>query len=198
VKLREMGHQVDEMKHPLDGLDFYDNFRHAFIPKYTPLLEAVTNITGKTPLKSGLIEPWTASMIELSRNYSQAQIESGNQYFKNELKSIYEPIFDKYDIILTPTMPVETPLANFITTDEDFAKRGIDLEMLLSLTSPVNPMGDCAMSVPLKFSEKTKLPVGSMFHAKSGNDKMLFELAYELEEAFPWNDKWAPHSLMFT
>lgn len=198
VKLREMGHQVDEMKHPLDGLDFYDNFRHAFIPKYTPLLEAVTNITGKTPLKSGLIEPWTASMIELSRNYSQAQIESGNQYFKNELKSIYEPIFDKYDIILTPTMPVETPLANFITTDEDFAKRGIDLEMLLSLTSPVNPMGDCAMSVPLKFSEKTKLPVGSMFHAKSGNDKMLFELAYELEEAFPWNNKWAPHSLMFT
>lgn len=197
-QLREMGHQVDEMKHPLDGLNFYDNFRYAFFPKYTPLLQMVTNITGKTPLKSGLIEPWTASMIELSRDYTQEQIKSGNQYFENELKSVYKPIFDQYDIILSPTMPAETPLTNFITTDGDYGKRGTELEMFLSLTSPINPMGDCAMSVPLEFSKKTKLPVGSMFHAKSGNDKMLFELAYELEEAIPWKDKWAPHSLMFT
>jgi amidase len=33
--------------------------------------------------------------------------------------------------------------------------------------------------------------------AERGNDRMFYELAYELEEARPWRNKWAPHSLKY-
>jgi amidase len=50
------------------------------------------------------------------------------------------------------------------------------------------------MSVPLGMSSKG-LPIGSHFVAKAGDEKTLFELAYELEQAQPWADIWAPHSV---
>lgn len=44
------------------------------------------------------------------------------------------------------------------------------------------------MSVPLSFLDN--LPLGSMFQAANGNDELLYQLAYQLEEARPWKDKW--------
>jgi amidase len=49
------------------------------------------------------------------------------------------------------------------------------------------------MSVPLGWNAQG-LPVGSQFAARKGNEKTLFELAYQLEEARSWHQRWAPHS----
>jgi hypothetical protein len=32
--------------------------------------------------------------------------------------------------------------------------------------------------------------------AAPGEDRMLYELAFELEAAMPWGQRWAPHSAM--
>jgi amidase len=45
------------------------------------------------------------------------------------------------------------------------------------------------MSVPL-FMSSDGLPIGSQFGARSGDERRLFELAYELEQAQPWADRW--------
>ena len=37
-----------------------------------------------------------------------------------------------------------------------------------------------------------------MFTAAPGADGLLYELAFALEEARPWANKWAPHSAMFS
>ena len=44
------------------------------------------------------------------------------------------------------------------------------------------------MSVPL--SKIDNLPLGSMFQAPNGKDELLYQLAYQLEEAKPWKDQW--------
>lgn len=48
--------------------------------------------------------------------------------------------------------------------------------------------GMCAMSVPLHVNP-SGLPIGSHFAAKPGEEKKLFDLAYQLEEASPWLDR---------
>jgi amidase len=49
------------------------------------------------------------------------------------------------------------------------------------------------MSVPLHASSGG-LPIGAHFAAAAGNDAMLLSLAYELERARPWADRFPPFS----
>ncbi len=52
-----------------------------------------------------------------------------------------------------------------------------------------NAAGTAAMSVPLAWSP-AGLPIGMQFAARQGAERTLFELAYELEAAAPWADRW--------
>jgi len=192
--LIDLGHNVEEIMHPINGIEFFNNFRYAFLPKFTPLLAKVTSITGRAPVDSGLLTRWTATMIETSRNFTEEQIESGRAYFKNA-DVIYDGLFDKYDLLLTPVSPDETPKLGTIKPSDSWDEKGHIFERVMSITAPTNAVGDCAMSIPLSFSKATGMPVGSMFQAKAGGDRMLYELAFELEQARPWKDKWAPHSV---
>ena len=51
------------------------------------------------------------------------------------------------------------------------------------------------MSVPLYWTSD-ELPVGSHFAAAPGREDVLLGLAYELEQARPWADRWAPYSFV--
>lgn len=48
---------------------------------------------------------------------------------------------------------------------------------------------------PPSYWNKQNLPVGSHFSAARGNDRLLFELACQLESAKPWANKKAPIAL---
>jgi amidase len=63
----------------------------------------------------------------------------------------------------------------------------------VAYTPVFNVAGMPAMSVPLAWNAQN-LPIGSQFAAKAGDERTLLELAYELEKARPWADKWAPWS----
>ena len=194
--LMDLGHMVDEIEHPVNGEEFFDNYRYAFMPKFTPILAMVTGITGRAPVDSGLLTRWTATMIESSRDFTDKQIEQATAYFEHA-DAIYKGLFDEYDLLFTPVSPDETPKLGTIKPSDSWDEKGHILERVMSITAPTNAVGDCAMSVPLSFSKATGMPVGSMFQAKAGNDRMLYELAFELEQARPWKDTWAPHSARF-
>jgi amidase len=49
------------------------------------------------------------------------------------------------------------------------------------------------MSIPLNWNANG-LPVGSHFVARAGAEATLFGLAYQLEAARLWADRWAPSS----
>jgi amidase len=93
-------------------------------------------------------------------------------------------LFATYDAVLTPTLADETPrIGHLAPTDyRQVIDRLIDW---VSFTPLQNVTGEPAMSLPLAQSGDG-MPVGMMLTADLGQEALLLELAYELEEAKPW------------
>jgi amidase len=66
---------------------------------------------------------------------------------------------------------------------------------VLGYTPIHNAAGCPAMSVPLNWSERG-LPIGAHFAAAPGQEALLLGLAYELERARPWHQRWPPYSIV--
>ncbi len=104
------------------------------------------------------------------------------------------PFFEQHDLTLSPVLakpPVrigeQAPTVDFDTAYERIMS-------YVGFTPLQNAAGMPAMSVPLAWS-RGGLPIGAHFSAARGNERTLLELAYELEQARPWADKWPPHGL---
>ena len=98
------------------------------------------------------------------------------------------------DLLLTPVTSTPPPKLGYLFDPtqgyEVMSRRVFDF---LPYTPVQNALGMPAMSVPLGMSPDG-LPIGSHFIARAGDERTLFKLAYELEQAKPWADRWAPHS----
>ncbi len=92
--------------------------------------------------------------------------------------------FTTYDALLTPTVAEETPQIGYLapTDYQQVIDRLIDW---VAFTPLQNVSGDPAISLPLAQSAHG-MPVGMMLSADIGQEALLLELAFELEEARPW------------
>jgi amidase len=93
-------------------------------------------------------------------------------------------LFATYDAVLTPTLADQTPRIGYLapTDYHQVIDRLIDW---VSFTPLQNVTGEPAISLPLAQSADG-MPVGMMLSADIGQEALLLELAYELEEARPW------------
>ncbi|MGA7055382.1 MAG: amidase [Mycobacterium sp.] len=92
--------------------------------------------------------------------------------------------FTTYDALLTPTVAEETPQIGYLapTDYQQVIDRLIDW---VAFTPLQNVSGDPAISLPLAQSAHG-MPVGMMLSADIGQEALLLELGFELEEARPW------------
>ncbi|MDC0088542.1 amidase family protein, partial [Porticoccaceae bacterium] len=161
------------------------------------LLAQVEKVTGKSAEESGLL---TQALIDLGRfatGLKPDAKEQGLSWFQGLTHQLEQEFFSQYDVWLTPTMLTEAPEIGFIGPDTPFEIARVRNHSLMSYTALANGIGAPAMSVPLFTSTATGLPIGSQFMAERGNDKLLYSLAFELEEAKPWATRWAPMSAKF-
>lgn len=110
------------------------------------------------------------------------------------LSEQYLRVFEDFDVVLTPTLATETwpmgHLSGTLSREEALSRT----ERAVGYTPIHNVAGCPAMSVPLHWS-RAGLPIGTNFAARPGAEATLLELAYQLEDAAPWRDRWAPWSL---
>ena len=92
--------------------------------------------------------------------------------------------FRTYDVVLTPTVADETPRIGYLapTDYQQVIDRLVDW---VAFTPMQNVTGEPAISLPLAQSAEG-MPAGMMLSADLGQEALLLELAYELEEARPW------------
>jgi amidase len=98
--------------------------------------------------------------------------------------------FRTYDAVLTPTVADKTPHIGYLAPS-DFEQVIDRLVNWVAFTPLQNVTGEPAISLPLAQSADG-MPVGMMLSADLGQEALLLELAYELEEARPWARIQAP------
>jgi Asp-tRNA(Asn)/Glu-tRNA(Gln) amidotransferase A subunit family amidase len=100
-------------------------------------------------------------------------------------------IFERFDLLLTPTLPTEAFGASGPPPTEIAGHPLADVMEALVFTYPFNFSGHPAASVRAGFTE-TRLPCGLQIVAERHQDALVMQAAYAFEQARPWNDRWPP------
>ena len=100
-----------------------------------------------------------------------------------------EKDFAKYlrglDVMLTPVLGHVTPRLGYISPDVPFEELLSRLSTYAAYTPLNNASGTPAISLPIGMSTQG-LPIGVQLASTIGNEGILLELAYELEQTNPW------------
>ena len=89
------------------------------------------------------------------------------------------------DAILTPVLGHVTPQLGFISPDVPFEELMSRLRAYAAYTPINNAVGTPAIALPIGLSAHG-MPIGVQLASALGDERILLELAYELEQANPW------------
>ena len=105
----------------------------------------------------------------------------------------YEPwlVSQRLDVVMSPVLAAPPPPLGFVGPEVPYDTLVQRLVEYVGSTPYHHVAGAPAMSVPLNWTD-AGLPVGSMLSARRGNERTLFELAYQLEAAQPWAHRIPP------
>jgi amidase len=95
-------------------------------------------------------------------------------------------VFERIDVLLSPTTGGITPPLGHLNIDQSFEQLYPKLFDWVCFTPWMNTAGVPSLSLPLGFDEPTGLPVGLLFSAGHGRERLLLELALQLEQAAPF------------
>ncbi|MEZ5006629.1 MAG: amidase [Chitinophagales bacterium] len=101
-------------------------------------------------------------------------------HYRNTLKEL------DLDVVLMPTLSHTAPELGHFGMNLDFEKLFERMQKWAFTTPYFNANGAPSISLPIGHDEKKDLPIGMMFSARYGQEALLFDLAYQLEEAQPW------------
>ena len=187
--LERMGHRVEQASYPFDTGPIMADFSVLYATAALGVRDLVAGVAGAEPDET-LLEPFTLAMASAAAALPAGALEET----KSRLRAViplYESAFEHFDLILSPvTLTPPIPIGHIdcgVPFDELVPRIGDYADY----TVLHNIVGAPAMSVPLHWTADG-LPVGSQFAARIGDERTLFELAYELEEAEPWRGRRPP------
>ena len=110
------------------------------------------------------------------------------QQRRAELNRWCEEIFDRYDLLLTPTVPYDPPPAKGPFPQEIEGRR-LTPTSVATFTIPFNLSWHPAATVRAGFSA-AGLPVGLQIVGPRHRDDRVLQAAYAFQQARPWHDRW--------
>jgi amidase len=184
----KLGHEVRTVDPPaVSGEALSKAFFTVAGSAVAAVLDMVAGLTGQ-PIPDGAIEPFTDELVTWYRQLPEGAVDEAREIFE-EAASTMRAFLSDHDVTLCPTLGVEPPEIGFLSPNlprEELLRR---TERLAGYTPIHNIAGAPAMSVPLH-TTNDGLPVGAHFAAGPRQDALLLALAYQLEEAAPWRDRW--------
>ncbi|QRK12738.1 amidase [Archangium violaceum] len=191
--LTGLGHTVEPIAPPLfDGSALGDAFYLVTGAAIAGVVERVDQ-TRDVPVQHDELEPFTWELVDAFLERGPDALPHARAVFARAVRAYLEATRG-YDVVLTPTIATEPWRIGHLSPihgREELLRR---TARALGYTPIHNIAGCPAMSVPLHFPEGG-LPIGTHFAAAPGDDALLLGLAYQLEEARPWKDRWAPYSI---
>jgi amidase len=189
--VESLGHHVEPAQWPVDGAQFIDDFLLLWAQGAAEAAGTIAKATGKAP-DATMFEPFTLGLIELFNRAPRGSLPAVAQRLEADALA-YDTWFPshQFDVVLSPVLSSPAPLLGEVGPNVPFDTLVARLKEYVGYTPLHNIAGAPAMSVPLHWTE-AGLPVGTMFSARAGQERMLFELAYELEAARPWAQRTPP------
>jgi amidase len=184
--LQSLGHRVEEASYPFDTGPVMADFSVLYATAALGVRDLVASVAGVEPDET-LLEPFTLAMAAAAAALPDGALEETKRRLE-AVKPLYQSMFSDFDVVLSPvTLTPSVPIGHIdgSVPFEDLVGR---IGGYADYTVLHNIVGAPAMSVPLGWTAGG-LPVGSQFAAGIGEERTLFELAYELEEAQPWRDR---------
>jgi Asp-tRNA(Asn)/Glu-tRNA(Gln) amidotransferase A subunit family amidase len=113
------------------------------------------------------------------------------EFVRTEAWKKLQPIFERYDALLCPTMSQPAPRVD-AEEFEFYADRDDGLYHALELTTQFNYVSQCpALSVPAGWSSDS-LPIGLQIVARRYRDDLALRIGAALERVRPWADRRPP------
>jgi amidase len=191
--LTGLGHRVEPIAPPVfDGPSLGDAFFLVSGAAVAGVVERVDQ-TRDVPVQHDELEPFTWALLETFLARGPDALPRARAVFAQAVHA-YREKTRGYDVVLTPTIATEPwrlgHLSPILGREELLRRTARTLGY-----TPIHNIAGCpGMSVPLHFTEEG-LPIGTHFAAAPGADALLLGLAYQLEQARPWKDRWAPYSI---
>jgi len=188
ARCESLGHSVEVAPLPLVKPAFYDAFVLYWASAAAGVVQGLAQQMGRPPTEEEL-EPLTlglASHFQRNRSRFDAAIAT-----LQAAEATCARFFERYDLLLTPVTAQPPPPIGYLSPSLPFETHMERLLAYVAFTPVQNAAGTPAMSVPLHWSG-AGLPIGSHFVARSGDERSLLELAYQLEDAFPWAGRRPP------
>jgi amidase len=191
--LGELGHIVEPIAPPrFDGPALGDASFIVAGGAIAGVVDMVDRARGE-PVQREELEPFTWALIDTFLARGPQALPRARAAFAEAVR-VYGDATRAYDVVLTPTIATEPwhigHLSPILGREELIARTA----RALGYTPIQNIAGCPAMSVPLHFPA-IGLPIGTHFAAARQADALLLGLAYQLEEARPWKDRWPPYSI---
>ncbi|HEY3812647.1 MAG TPA: amidase [Caulobacteraceae bacterium] len=186
---KSLGHAVEPMAWPAISEDFTQAFLVLWSAGAAETVQAVGKTLGRAPGPQDL-EPFTLNAARAFAAEPAGAVDRALATLQTGVKA-YLSLFQRYDVVLTPVLASPPPKLGWTRADvpyDTLIERLIDY---VGYTPIVNVAGNTAMSMPLSWTD-AGLPVGAHFAAAAGQERTLFELAFELEKAQPWAGKLPP------
>jgi amidase len=180
--LTSLGHHVEPIKLPVD-----DQFVEDFIT-YWSLLAFLVKHTSRFHIERSFDKSRLSDLMLGFAKQSHRRFHKLPGAIRRLRKShlIYSELFQQFDVLSCPVVSHLTPKIGYLGMDLPFDVLFPRIEKWCCFTPYANATGGPSLSLPLGFDEPTNLPVGMLFGADVGNERLLLELAFQLEQAAPW------------
>lgn len=181
TRLGDMGHTIEEM--PL-------NIRKSFAQDfgiYWGMLSFAVEKFGKQIMSPQFDASSLDAMTKgLARLYRKNMLKTPLILYRlKKIHQEYAALFSRYDVILSPVLAHTTPKLGYLAPDTPFDVLFDRLMRYVSFTPLNNVSGGPGISLPVGQSSQG-LPIGAHFSANHGDERTLLEVAYALEQAYPW------------
>ncbi|MGH8027120.1 MAG: amidase family protein [Pseudoxanthomonas sp.] len=190
-----LGHQVERVDWPLDGHAALSAFEDLWSHLAGDAVDAATAILGGRRIEDA-VEPWTLALSERARRLPTHALEAAYRQLAGLPRQLSD-FFHHHDVVLTPVVSAPPPPLGTFAPDLPLHTLMESMFAWIDYTPLQNLAGTPAISLPLSV-DPSGLPIGSMFAADRGQEDTLLALAYELEAAAPWADRWPSHSVAGT
>ncbi len=177
-RLEELGHRVEAIACPFDGAVTSDFMRYWGFIAFTQIKGARLLLHSR--FDASKLEPWTVGMAEYFRRDQTATARAVARLMG--FGRTYAKALERFDVLLCPTLAAPPPPLGHLATDAPFETAFERLETYAPFCSPLNVAGAPAVSLPMGRTADG-LPIGVQLAGAPGADRLLLELASELEQA---------------